>query len=133
MAVDFKQRAAHHRRTLRCAVYPYVLWRETAAEAAAERRRIIGAMDRVATENWARGLFAQSGSFDASTFPLESFVFGAGALPILGNAEDVVRQIKQLQDSGIDAILMVLESYYDDLARFEREIMPGLRALNIIA
>ena len=133
MAADFKQRAARHQRTLRCAVYPYVLWRETAAEAAAERGRIIDAMDRVATENWARGLFAQSGSFDASTFPLESFVFGAGALPILGNAEDVVRQIKQLHDSGIDAILMVLESYYDDLARFEREIMPGLRALNVIA
>ena len=53
--------------------------------------------------------------------------------PILGNAEDVVRQIKQLHDSGIDAILMVLGSYYDDLVRFEREIMPGLRALNVIA
>jgi len=28
---------------------------------------------------------------------------------------------------------MVLESYYDDLARFARNIMPGLRDLKVIA
>jgi len=133
MAADFKGRAARYQRTVGCAVYPYVLWRETAAEAEAERGRIIAAMDRVATENWARGLFAQSGSFDPSQFPLEAIAFGAGALPVVGNATDVIRQIKQLYDGGIDAILMVFESYYDDLARFEREIMPGLRALEVIA
>ena len=65
--------------------------------------------------------------------PCSNFSQGCCRYPILGNAEDVVRPIKQLHDSGIDAILMVLESYYDDLARFEREIMPGLRALNVIA
>lgn len=133
LSADFKARAAAHNRTVRCAVYPYVLWRETEAEAEAERGRIIEAMDRVATENWARGLVNQSGSFDASEFPLESFAFGGGALPVLGNAEGVIRKIKQLYDNGIDAILMVFESYYDDLARFEREIMPGLRDLKVIA
>ena len=133
MAADFKRRAAGYQRTIGCTVYPYLLWRETAAEAEAERGRIIAAIDRVATENWARGLFAQSGSFDSSQFPLEAFAFGAGALPVLGSAEGVIHQIKQLHDGGIDAILIVFESYYDDLARFEREIMPGLRALQVIA
>lgn len=90
-------------------------------------------MDRVATENWARELAGQSGSFDVSQFPLEAFAFGGGALPVLGNAEGVILKIKQLYDSGIDAILMVLESYYDDLARFARDIMPGLRDLKVIA
>jgi FMNH2-dependent dimethyl sulfone monooxygenase len=132
LSADFKARAAAYRRTVRCAVYPYVLWRETEAEAQAERRCILDAMDRVATENWARGLLGQSGSFDPS-FPLESFAFGAGALPILGNAEGVISQISQLYQNGIDAVLMVFESYYEDLARFEREIMPGLRDLNVIA
>jgi alkanesulfonate monooxygenase SsuD/methylene tetrahydromethanopterin reductase-like flavin-dependent oxidoreductase (luciferase family) len=61
MADDFKRRAGRHQRTVGCAVYPYVLWRETEAEAEFERRRIVEAMDRVATENWARGLCAQSG------------------------------------------------------------------------
>ncbi len=131
LSADFKSRAAEYQRTVRCAVYPYLLWRETEAEAEAERRRILEAMDRVATENWARGLLGQSGSFDPS-FPLESFAFGAGALPILGDAEGVIRQISQLYENGIDAVLMVFESYYDDLARFEREIMPGLRDLNVI-
>ena len=36
-----------------------------------------------------------------------------------------ILKIRQLYESGIDAVLMVLESYYKDLARFEREIMPG--------
>jgi FMNH2-dependent dimethyl sulfone monooxygenase len=133
LAADFKRRATRYQRTVHCAVYPYVLWRETAAEAEAERQRIIEAMDRVATENWVRGLFAQSESFDPSQFPLESFVFGAGALPILGDAEGVIRKIEQLYVAGIDAVLMVFDSYYDDLARFEREIMPGLRALKVTA
>jgi alkanesulfonate monooxygenase SsuD/methylene tetrahydromethanopterin reductase-like flavin-dependent oxidoreductase (luciferase family) len=132
LSADFKARAAAHQRTVRCAVYPYVLWRETEAEAEAERRRIIDAMDRVATENWARGLLSQSGSFDPSQYPLEAFAFGGGALPVVGNAEGVICQISQLHSSGIDAVLMVLESYYDDLARFQREIMPGLRDLKVI-
>ena len=45
----------------------------------------------------------------------------------------MIRKIKRLYDDGIDAILIVFESYYDDLARFAREIMPGLRALQVIA
>jgi FMNH2-dependent dimethyl sulfone monooxygenase len=131
LSADFKRRTAAHQRTVRCAVYPYVLWRETEAEAEAERRRIVEAMDRVATENWARGLLGQSGSFP-SQFQLESFAFGAGALPVLGNAEGVIRKIRQLYESGIDAVLTVFESYYEDLARFQREIIPGLRDLKVI-
>jgi alkanesulfonate monooxygenase SsuD/methylene tetrahydromethanopterin reductase-like flavin-dependent oxidoreductase (luciferase family) len=60
LSADFKARAGAHQRAVRCAVYPYVLWRGTEAEAEAERRRIIDAMDRVATENWARGLLSHS-------------------------------------------------------------------------
>jgi FMNH2-dependent dimethyl sulfone monooxygenase len=131
LSADFKRRTAAHQRTVRCAVYPYVLWRETEAEAEAERRRIVEAMDWVATENLARRLLGQSESFD-SQFPLESFAFGAGALPVLGNAEGVIRKIRQLYEGGIDAVLMVFEPYYKDQARFEREIMPGLRDLKVI-
>jgi alkanesulfonate monooxygenase SsuD/methylene tetrahydromethanopterin reductase-like flavin-dependent oxidoreductase (luciferase family) len=51
----------------------------------------------------------------------------------LGNAEGVILKLKRLYDSGIDAILIVFESYYEDLARFAREIMPALRDLKVIA
>jgi alkanesulfonate monooxygenase SsuD/methylene tetrahydromethanopterin reductase-like flavin-dependent oxidoreductase (luciferase family) len=132
LSADFKRRAAAYQRTVRCAVYPYILWRETEAEAEAERRRILEAIGSGRDGEWVRGLLSQSGSFDPSQYPLESFAFGAGALPVLGNAESVIRQITQLYESGIDAVLMVFESYYDDLARFEREIMPGLRDRNVI-
>jgi alkanesulfonate monooxygenase SsuD/methylene tetrahydromethanopterin reductase-like flavin-dependent oxidoreductase (luciferase family) len=51
----------------------------------------------------------------------------------LSDVDGAIRKIEQLYAAGIDAVLMVLDSYYDDLARFEREIMPGLRALKVIA
>jgi alkanesulfonate monooxygenase SsuD/methylene tetrahydromethanopterin reductase-like flavin-dependent oxidoreductase (luciferase family) len=86
-AEDIQRRAANYQRQVHCAVYPYVLWRDSAAEAEAEKARIVAAMDRVATENWARGLFGQSGSFDPSQYRLEMFCFGGGALPIVGTAE----------------------------------------------
>jgi len=131
-AADFHRRAARYQRRVRCAAYPYVLWRETEAEAEAERRRIVDEMDVVATTNWARGLFGQSGSFDPSQYTLEMFAFGGGALPILGTAEQVALKLKALHDRGIEGALMCLEDYYGDLERFDREIAPRLRDLKVI-
>jgi dimethylsulfone monooxygenase len=129
-AADFKFRAARHKRRVHCAVTPYILWRETEAEAQAERRRILAEMDVVATTNWAHGLLGQSGSFPQYT--LEMFAFGGGGLPILGTAEQVVLKLKALHDYGVDAVLICFEEYFGDLARFERDIMPGLRDLGVI-
>ena len=127
---DFKVRADRYRRRVRCAGYPFVLWRETEKEAEDEKRRILDQMDPVATENWARGLGIGSGSFDH--FTLEMFALGAGALPVIGTAEQVALKLKRLYELGLDGVLMCFLSYYDDTVRFGREIVPLLRQLGVV-
>jgi len=130
LAADFQMRAARHGRSVKCCCFPLVVWRETEREAIEERRRILEQMDREAAENWARGLLPQSGSFD--NFTLEMFTLGAGGLPIFGTRDQVAESLDRLYRSGIDGVLMVFLSYYQDTLRFEREIMPLLRQLGTI-
>ena len=130
LSADVHARAARYGRTVKCCGYPFVVWRETEREANEERRRILEQMDCEATENWARGLLPQSGSFD--NFTLEMFALGGGALPIFGTREQVAENLDRLYRSGMDGVLMVFLSYYDDTLRFQREIMPLLRQLGTI-
>lgn len=127
---DFKERARSYGRAVRCAGYPFVLWRETEKEAEAERRRILEHMDTVAAENWARGLGLGSGSFDH--FTLEMFALGAGALPVIGTAEQVAIKLKRLYDLGMDGVLICFLSYYEDTVRFGQEIVPLLKQMGVI-
>ncbi|MSQ47294.1 MAG: LLM class flavin-dependent oxidoreductase [Deltaproteobacteria bacterium] len=128
---EFKERARQYGRTVRCAGFPFVLWRETEKEAQDECRRIVEHMDKVAVENWARGLNIGSGSFDQ--FTLEMFTLGAGALPVVGTAEQVALKLKRLHDLGMDGVLMVFLSYHEDTVRFGKEIMPLLRQMGVVA
>jgi alkanesulfonate monooxygenase SsuD/methylene tetrahydromethanopterin reductase-like flavin-dependent oxidoreductase (luciferase family) len=69
-------------------------------------------------------------SFD--NFTLEMFALGGGALPIFGTREQVAENLDRLYRSGMDGVLMVFLSYYEDTLRFQREIMPLLRQLGTI-
>jgi alkanesulfonate monooxygenase SsuD/methylene tetrahydromethanopterin reductase-like flavin-dependent oxidoreductase (luciferase family) len=129
VVADIKNRARRHGRTIQCACYPYVLWRDTEKEAREEQRRIIEHMDRVAVENWARGLQLQSGSFD--NFTAEMYAFGGGGLPLVGSKEQVAEGLKKLYDGGMDGFLMMMLDYYQDTLRFEREILPLLRQMGV--
>ncbi len=127
---DFKDRARGYGRTVRCAGYPFVLWRETEHEAEAEVRRIIEHMDPVAVQNWAHGLGIGSGSFDQ--FTLEMFTLGAGALPVIGTAEQVALKLKRLYELGMDGVLMCFLAYYEDTVRFGQEIVPLLKQMGVV-
>ena len=127
---DIKRRALSHDRTVLCAAYPFVLWRDTEKEAEAERRRIIDEMDLEAVKNWAAGLNLESGSFNQFTF--EMLALGGGALPIVGSREQVAEKLARLYRSGVDGVLMEYLSYYEDTLRFEKEIMPLLRQMDVI-
>lgn len=131
LARDFQERAQQYHRTVRCACYPFVIWRETEKEAEEVRRAIVARMDKVAVENWARGLNIGSGSFDQ--FTLEMFTLGAGALPVIGTAEQVAEKLKRLYDLGMDGVLCCFLDYYDDTVRFGKEIVPLLRQLGVVS
>jgi FMNH2-dependent dimethyl sulfone monooxygenase len=129
IVADIKQRAERQGRRVQCACYPFVLWRDTEQEAEAERRRILDNIDRVAVDNWARGLKIQSGSFD--DFTAEMYAFGGGALPVVGTKEQVAETLKTLYDAGMDGFLMVMLDYLQDTLRFDQEIMPLLRQMGV--
>ena len=126
---DIKARGAARNRQLRCAGFPFVLWRESEDEAQAEVQKIIAAKDTVAVNNWLSGLSLESGSFDS--FTLDMMTLGAGAFPIIGTAEQVAMKLKTLHDIGLDGVLMVFQSYLADTQRFQRDIMPLLRELGV--
>ncbi len=126
---DIKGRAQKRGRKVRCACYPYVLWRETEREAEAERKRIVEHADPVAIENWSSGLALNSGSFDR--FTMEMFAFGAGAIPIVGTKEQVAEKLALLHRTGVDAVLMCFFDYLEDTIRFEHEIQPLLKQLGV--
>ena len=128
---DIKARGAALGRALRCACFPFVLWRDSRDEAEAEVAKIIAHKDEVASGNWLRGVNLESGSFDR--FTLDMMTLGAGAWPIIGTAEDVARQLHALYETGLDGVLMVFQAYLRDTERFAREIMPLLREMGSIA
>ena len=129
IVADIKERAQQLGRTVQCACYPFVLWRDTESEAQEERQRIIDSIDRTAVNNWANGLKLQSGSFD--DFTAEMYAFGGGALPVVGSKEQVAETLKELYDGGMDGFLMVMLDFYQDTLRFEREILPILRRMGV--
>ena len=131
VTTDIKERAQSYGRSVQCAGYPFVLWRETEKEAQDECRAIVEHMDHEAVEKWANGLGIGSGSFDQ--FTLEMLALGGGALPAIGTAEQCALKIKDMYDSGMDGILACFFSYYDDTVRFGREIVPLLRQMDVLA
>ena len=130
MAQDFKRRAETYRRTVRCAGMPFVLWRETEAEARAEVSRIMDQTDMVAAQNWAAGLSA--GSESMNDFTLKMLAFGAGALPVIGTAEMVAEKLARLYSLGMDGVLIEFLDYYEDTKRFGQEIVPLLRQMEVV-
>lgn len=128
---EIKTRAAARGRTVRCACFPFVLWRDSADEAEAEIARIIAHKDAVASGNWLRGLSLESGSFDA--FTLDRMTLGAGAFPVTGTARDVAEKLGDIHAAGLDGVLMVFQAYLQDTRRFAREIQPLLREMGIVS
>ena len=131
MADDFKQRAQAYGRQVRCAGMPFVLWRETEREAQAEVQRIMDQTDMVAAQNWASGL--SIGSESMSGFSLKMLALGAGALPVIGTADQVAEQLARLYELGMDGVLIEFLHYYNDTVRFGKEIVPLLRQMGVVA
>jgi alkanesulfonate monooxygenase SsuD/methylene tetrahydromethanopterin reductase-like flavin-dependent oxidoreductase (luciferase family) len=126
---DFKRRASRYNRSIKCASYPFVLWRETEREAELERRNILDQMDREGVTNFARAMGIGSGSYD--NFTLEMLALGAGAMPIIGTKEQVAERLASLYRAGLDGMLLVFLSYLEDTLRFEKEIVPLLKQLDV--
>lgn len=129
-AADFHARALRHGRSVRCVSAVFVICRETADAARAVRDRIIEGIDRVAAENWCRELGLESGSFDDHT--LEMIALGSGAMPIVGDPEEVAEELAALYRAGIDGVLMSYPDYLADTRDFGRMVVPRLREQGVL-
>lgn len=122
--------AGEQGRQVKTAIFPFLLWRETEAEAQAEFQRIIAQKDGEAARNWLSDISAGSGSFDEFTENL--IAASGGGLPLLGDAEMVAEQLRAIHDSGVNAVMITLQDYERDLQRFGDDIAPILRRMGVI-
>ena len=53
------------------------------------------------------------------------------AVYIVGDPDDVARQLKQLHDGGADGVAMMFTNQLDELPLFVAEVLPRLRALGL--
>ncbi len=124
-----KAQAEAQGRRVRTAIFPFLLWRESEAEAQEELQRIIEHKDEEATNNWLHDISAGSGSFDEFTGNM--IAASGGGLPLLGDAEMVAEQLRSIHQGGVDAVMITLQDYERDLQRFGRELLPILRRMGV--
>lgn len=129
LARDFKARAEANGRTIRVVSMLQPVWDASREQAYAERDRVVAGMDEEAVRNWAEGVGMESQSFTAQT--LGTFAFGAGAMPLLGTADDVAEGIAELYRRGIDGVLMSYMDYHADTVRFADEVVPRLERMAV--
>lgn len=56
---------------------------------------------------------------------------GNGALPLVGDPDDVAGKMKELSDAGISALAMGLPNYLDHFPYFRDEVLPRLERLGV--
>ncbi len=124
---DIHARAAAHKR--RCGVMSFALMccRDTEDEAKAHYRRIVDDGDWEAATNIMSQLGMESGSFNEQIRKYgERFIAGWGGYPLVGTPEQVVEKLVELNDIGIEGVLLVFLDYYEELKYFGENVLPLL-------
>lgn len=105
-----------------------VICAPTEAEARARQQAILAAADKVAVENFMKFLGLQSASFDETLLEhRELFVTGGAGFPMVGTPDQIVAQMGEMAEAGIDGFALVFYDYYPELGFFGDHVMPLLR------
>jgi FMNH2-dependent dimethyl sulfone monooxygenase len=128
MIAELKKRAAGYRRDVGVMMYAMVVCRDTEKEARDAYQQIVAQGDWQAAQNIMKVLGIESGSFtnQISTFN-ERFIAGWGGYPLVGTPEQIVDEMRTLCEMGIQGIIFGFLDYYEELAYFERAVMPLLK------
>lgn len=73
------------------------------------------------------GLGSESGSFDKIKAMQERFILGYGGYPLIGTPEQIVEQLVQLEDAGINGMMVGFLDYAQELPYFGESILPLMR------
>ncbi|MFP6681307.1 MAG: LLM class flavin-dependent oxidoreductase, partial [Gammaproteobacteria bacterium] len=125
LVTDIHKRAALHKRQCGVMSYGFVCCRDTEKEAKAAYQEVIDGGDWEATHNIMRLLGIESGSFDEQIRSFgERFIAGWGGYPLVGTPEQVVEKMKDLNDLGVEGLILSWLDYYDELRYFGEKVLP---------
>ena len=72
-----------------------------------------------------RLLGIESGSFDEQIRSFgERFIAGWGGYPLVGTPEQVVEKMKELNDLGVEGLILSWLDYYEELGYFGEKVIP---------
>ncbi|MFW6033605.1 MAG: LLM class flavin-dependent oxidoreductase [bacterium] len=129
VVADIKAQAdSTYGRHLHVMVAAHVVCAETEADARATYRRMTGELaDRAAAVNALRLLVPDGAGVELDRAAAEaSAVAGFFAMPIVGTPHQVVEQLAELADSGVDAVAMSWLDYEAGIAQYHRTLRPLL-------
>jgi len=128
MVADLHRRARGHGREIGAMTYAMMICRDTEREAQEVRREILEKGDWGAATNIMKVLGIESGSFHEQIKSFgERFILGWGGYPIIGTPEQAVDQLKAINAIGIEGAILGFLDYHEELAYFERAVMPLLK------
>ena len=124
---DLRRRARSYGREIGLMTYGPMICRDTEAEAQAVRREILDKADWTAAYNImdAFGVDIQSAREPRKLG--ERFVLGWGGYPLIGTPDQIVDELIKLNALGIEGIILGFLDYYEELAYFDRNVMPLLQ------
>jgi dimethylsulfone monooxygenase len=117
-----------HQRDIGVLTYGLVICRDTEEEAKAVHQQIIDMADWRAAHNWMSVLGVESGSFNEQMHgPLaEFFVAGAGAARVVGTPEQCVEQLAEINEVGMDGVMLGFLNWNEELDFFGERVLPLL-------
>ena len=127
---DIQARAAAHGRSVKTAIFPFVVMDESLSAAEAALAEIIAGKDDVATKNWLHDLTAGSGSFDA--FTENMLASSGGGVHLLGTADAIAEQLEIAFIAGVDAVMLTFPRYKDGLQAFIEAVLPLLQRRGVV-
>jgi dimethylsulfone monooxygenase len=125
------QRAHSYGREIGIMTYAMLICRDTEREAQEVRREILEKGDWGAANNIMKVLGIESESFPHMQAFRERFILGWGGYPIVGTPEQAVDQLKTLSAMGIQGVILGFLDYHEELAYFDRAVMPLLRQVGL--
>jgi FMNH2-dependent dimethyl sulfone monooxygenase len=128
MVGDIHSRARGYGRQCGVMSYGLVCCRDTEQEARALYDRIVGEGDWDAVRNIMDVLGMESSSFNEQIKHFgERFIAGWGGYPLVGTPEQVVEQMVELRELGIEGFILTWLDYYEELKYFGERVLPLMK------
>jgi FMNH2-dependent dimethyl sulfone monooxygenase len=128
MVRDIHERARGYQRECGVMSYGLVCCRDTEAEARALYDRIVAEGDWQAVHNIMDLLGMESSSFNEQIKHFgERFIAGWGGYPLVGTPEQVVEQMLELRELGIEGFILTWLDYFEELKYFGERVLPLMK------